>query len=89
MVIHRKNGEVLEANLINGELVTLKQFKNNSAPHSKCAFFKMTPGKVECTFPKDLTKKCQIQKGTYNGWDTTEYVKTYIGIEDSIAKQNT
>lgn len=89
MVIHRKNGEVLEANLINGELVTLKQFKNNSAPHSKCAFFKMTPDKVECTFPKDLIKKCQIQKGVHNGWDTIEYVRTYIGVEDSIAKQNT
>lgn len=43
---------------------------DNSAPCSKCAFFR----KMRCEFPIDEVKKCVAEKGTSKGWNTREYM---------------
>lgn len=72
MKIKKEDGRIIEAHYINGKLVTLVPFVNNSAPCSKCALWNAY--ELKCTFPKDKTKECKREKGTLRGWNTLEYV---------------
>ena len=65
MKIKKENGEIIEAHYINGKLVTLVPFVNNSAPCSNCALWNAY--ELKCTFPKDKTKECKIEEGTWQG----------------------
>ena len=66
----------METENINGTDYTLKLFVDNSAPCSKCAFFQRYP--LKCGFPEDYTKKCKCTLGTTHGWNTLEYIPTFI-----------
>ena len=82
MKIKKENGEIIEAHYINGKLVTLVPFVNNSAPCSNCALWNAY--ELKCTFPKDKTKECKIEEGTLRGWNTLEYVIPISSAKDEI-----
>ena len=58
---------------IEKRFVILENYRNNSAPCSKCCFFNLD--KLKCCFPKHKEKKCSHKQGTYKGWNTKEYVE--------------
>lgn len=82
----KKNGKIIEVQLIDGVLVSLKPFENNSAPCSHCAFFNKY--KLECIFPKDKLKECKLEQGTKNGWNTLEYTTLVLRTGDEIIKDD-
>jgi len=82
----KKNGKIIEAQLIDGVLVSLKPFENNSAPCSKCAFWNVY--ELKCTFPKDKLKECKREKGTTHGWNTLEYTTIVLRTGDEIIKDD-
>lgn len=59
-----------EIQRIKADFYALVKHIYNSAPCSKCSFFK---GK-NCMFPVGVDKKCVTEKGTSKGWNTKEYM---------------
>ncbi len=82
MKIRKESGEIIEVQYIDGILVSLKSFENNSAPCSHCAFFDKY--NLECTISKNRIKECKIEEGTKKGWNTLEYVATPLKENDKI-----
>ena len=82
MKIKKADGRIIEAHFIGGELVSLVNFENNSAPCSNCHFFNLY--QLKCVFPEDRQKECKIEQGTTNGWNTTEYIQVLDEAKDEI-----
>ena len=59
-----------ETQRINADFYALIWHIDNSAPCSKCSFFK----KMKCAFPIGIDKNCKAKKGTNKGWNTKEYM---------------
>lgn len=82
MKIRKENGEIINAKYIDGILVSLKSFEDNSAPCSHCAFFDKP--NLECIISKNRIKECKMEEGTKKGWNTLEYVATSLKEKDTI-----
>ena len=54
---------------IKADFYALVEHIDNSAPCSKCHYFKG----MMCSFPIGEDKKCKVEKGTSKGWNTQEY----------------
>lgn len=59
----------MEEEIVNHNTYILVKTLDNSAPCSKCAFFRYD----SCAHPDKSKRNCKHELGTHKGWNTLEY----------------